>query len=131
MAYTKEQQKENRAKWVKALRSGKYKQGEGVLFDKKTKAYCCLGVLCNVAGIKPVTSKTAKGVSLFDGAENTAPQTAMDFVGLSTEGGAFDDLEQKYYKDITNALWKLNDEHRFTFKQIADVIESEPKGLFK
>lgn len=33
-------------KWLKALRSGKYEQGEGVLLYHGK--YCCLGVLCDV-----------------------------------------------------------------------------------
>lgn len=39
--------KELKAKWVNALRSGKYKQCQGVLRKKegRTKSYCCLGVL--------------------------------------------------------------------------------------
>ena len=36
-------------KWVKALRSGNYKQGEGFLQNRN--AYCCLGVACIVAGV--------------------------------------------------------------------------------
>ena len=38
-------------KWLKALRSGKYKQGRGALcqIDKKgTESFCCLGVLCDL-----------------------------------------------------------------------------------
>ena len=38
--------------WVTALRSGDYKQGEGMLrqvLDDNTEAYCCLGVLCEIA----------------------------------------------------------------------------------
>ena len=38
-------------KWIAALRSGNYKQGKGYL--KKGDCHCCLGVLCEVAGIKP------------------------------------------------------------------------------
>lgn len=38
-----------KAKWVAALRSGDYKQGKNQLCDGA--AYCCLGVLCEVAGI--------------------------------------------------------------------------------
>lgn len=40
--------KQLRDKWIKALRSGKYKQTTGVL--KSGDHYCCLGVLCKVAG---------------------------------------------------------------------------------
>lgn len=34
-------------KWIKALLSGKYKQGKGQLRSQKDK-YCCLGVLLDV-----------------------------------------------------------------------------------
>lgn len=40
--------KELKAKWLAALRSGKYKQATGVLCDK-AGGYCCLGVLEMVA----------------------------------------------------------------------------------
>lgn len=30
--------------WIKALRSGEYKQGEAMLFNKMHNSYCCLGV---------------------------------------------------------------------------------------
>jgi hypothetical protein len=36
--------------WVKALRSGDYRQANGKLFDPAAGSYCCLGVLCKVAG---------------------------------------------------------------------------------
>lgn len=41
--------------WVKALRSGRFTQGQGALktkFDKEPPTYCCLGVLAKVAGMK-------------------------------------------------------------------------------
>ncbi len=37
--------------WVKALRSGEYKQGDGHLFNSHTETYCCLGVAGRVKGI--------------------------------------------------------------------------------
>ena len=40
--------KELKAKWVTALRSGKYSQGKGALL--RDGLYCCLGVLCEVQG---------------------------------------------------------------------------------
>lgn len=42
---------ELKQKWVDALRSGKYKQGEGLLRDKNDH-YCCLGVLADVMGME-------------------------------------------------------------------------------
>lgn len=46
--------------WVKALRSGKYKQGEMKLIQggKTNKKYCCLGVLCEIVGEPPQNGKT-------------------------------------------------------------------------
>lgn len=37
--------------WVAALRSGKYRQGEGWL--EKQGSYCCLGVLLKIKGVEP------------------------------------------------------------------------------
>lgn len=31
-------------KWIRALKSGKYKKTTGQLFNEKTNGYCCLGV---------------------------------------------------------------------------------------
>ena len=39
-----------KAEWLKALRSGEYQQARGKLYDGT--GYCCLGVLCKVAGSK-------------------------------------------------------------------------------
>lgn len=42
--------KKLKAKWVKALLSGKYEQGSGALH--RADKYCCLGVLAEIAGIE-------------------------------------------------------------------------------
>jgi hypothetical protein len=42
-------------KWVKALKSGKYKQGHGTLKEidaNRHAKYCCLGVLADTQGVK-------------------------------------------------------------------------------
>lgn len=39
-----------KAKWVEALRSGDYRQGEGQLHNNDNDTFCCLGVLCVVMG---------------------------------------------------------------------------------
>lgn len=40
---------EVKAKWLEALRSGKYKQGKEFL--KRGNKFCCLGVLCDISGL--------------------------------------------------------------------------------
>src|SRR5690348_18296721 len=39
---------EIKKKWVKALRSGEYKQGTSLLYNSANETYCCLGVLCDL-----------------------------------------------------------------------------------
>jgi len=41
-------EQELKAKWIAALRSGEYPQDKAFL--RSEKGYCCLGVLCDVAG---------------------------------------------------------------------------------
>lgn len=81
--------------WVKALRSGKYKQCRGQLVrrGKDETSYCCLGVLNRI--------------------KHTAQ--SYDFLGLTQK-------EQ-------DTLVKLNDEEKRTFKQIANFIEKNIKGV--
>lgn len=51
--------KEIKEKWVAALRSGEYKQAEGILYDPKQRSYCCLGVLCKIVeGHNPTDADT-------------------------------------------------------------------------
>lgn len=46
-------------KWVDALRSGKYKQARGKL-KNRAGGFCCLGVLCDIVGVKPEWVSTYK-----------------------------------------------------------------------
>lgn len=41
---------ELKAKWIAALRSGEFKQAQSELHNAESDSYCCLGVLCKVAG---------------------------------------------------------------------------------
>ena len=43
---------ELKQKWIAALRSGEYIQGKETLYNARADTYCCLGVLCRVAGIE-------------------------------------------------------------------------------
>lgn len=40
--------KEIKAKWLEALKSGKYKQGFSELYTETDNSYCCIGVLAKI-----------------------------------------------------------------------------------
>jgi hypothetical protein len=58
---------ELKAKWVAALRSGTYRQGERALKQipkgKKTPCHCCIGVLAEVLDLPSQRSEVASGES--------------------------------------------------------------------
>jgi hypothetical protein len=120
--YTKEEQEENRKLWVEALRSGEYKQTKSNL--RTTEGFCCLGVACEVIGFPAVQ---VGFVYEYDGNTGVLSDRVKDALGLKSAGGWFSEHSETTFD---NSLWKLNDEKGYTFDQIADVIESKPKGLF-
>ena len=108
---------DNAKKWVAALRSGEYKQGFGYL--RSDEGFCCLGVACNIFNVRG-WKNTKKGITYAE--ENQVlPHKVMDWLGLQDEEGTAD------FQGKT--LTYLNDSGK-SFSEIADVIESEPEGLF-
>lgn len=103
------QQKANRKLWVEALRSGKYKQGKEWLIANG--AYCCLGVLAKCAGYP---SGDLAGCGTLSGFPR-----ALEFVGLTSDIG-----------DYGNTTLCDRNDKGASFAEIADIIESEPAGLF-
>lgn len=56
-------------KWIAALRSGKFKQGENYLKNNPSgneNEYCCLGVACEILGLKNIDKKQfiSRGIEL-------------------------------------------------------------------
>lgn len=108
------EQEENLKAWAKALRSDQYKQAAGALcFDD---GYCCLGVGGKVIGL---TDDELRGVVDDEGCEPFYYRIRAAF-------GLQDCLGRYEGGQLTNH----NDSERLTFSQIADIIESRPKGLF-
>lgn len=131
---------ENAKLLVAALRSGEYKQTWGRLCivrnddpyrDTRPVGFCCLGVACEVA-IKaglPVVKTAATDFGLFrtaayDDTLSVLPPSVQKWLGFASEGG------EHYGPAGRQSLAFLNDYKHLTFAQIADIIESEPKGLF-
>jgi len=104
----------NAKKWVKVLRSEKYKQTKKVLKDEK--GYCCLGVACDLYGKEKNINWE---IDAFLNQRTYLPVDVRDWLGLNTNGGG--------YKG--GVLANANDIGK-SFKEIADIIELEPEGLF-
>jgi hypothetical protein len=102
--------------WLKALRSGKYKQGKGALVrhgQRGGKKYCCLGVLAEI--VDPSFDTTTDGNHAF------LNHSFCSKVGLSRRksglgaSGTADPKSQGFYAN-------LND-NGVSFKRIANEIE--------
>lgn len=128
-------------KWVKALRSGKYKQGRSNLkqFNQKGEPrHCCLGVLCELYNDtmrknhkKTLNTQTQefydsfdnagglRGIVTFNGKDSSLPVEVKNWAGISDPlglGTFYDDNEEP------QCLADLNDIGK-KFSTIANVIE--------
>lgn len=105
--------KELKEKWIKALRSGKFKQGRSFL--NANDKYCCLGVLCE---IHPEIEKNRddainNGYLFYYG--NKQMRSVLNSAFRKEVG--IDDNQQ-------STLISMNDSG-YTFNQIADWIEDK------
>lgn len=94
-----------KSKWVDALRSGKYKQGNGALYDSNRGEYCCLGVGAHICG--------ASDSELDYG----------DFIMQSKKPNEYpDELVWGHPSYLWERLSEYNDDEK-SFKWIASYIE--------
>lgn len=156
MTYTLEQQAANREKWVAALRSGEFKQAREALMNNAYEdgdyvgiGYCCLGVLCEV-----FKRETGLGGWLRDdedgslGTEDTKfvvdeeldaaygadtniqpPPAVAEWAGLVNASSTYGVEMEDGFVISQQSLSREND-HGAPFEKIAEIIESEPEGLF-
>lgn len=115
--------------WLKALRSGEYKQGqsqlrqveEGDYGEEGEVKFCCLGVLCDIYGKK--NNISFKKQTMFLGQDAFLPKKVRQWAGLvAVDPG----IPKGNYKGIT--LSALNDGNEslsepLSFKRIANLIE--------
>ena len=105
---------------VAALRSGKYKQTTGMLFDSSNGGFCCLGVMCSLRGATldemdgtPMPEELNSFSRLFNLYNNSA---ADDYFSSSHTW-------MVPYRGTMRFLSELNDDDHLSFKQIANIIE--------
>lgn len=111
-------------KWVKALRSGKYRKAKGAL--KTTKGYCCLGVLTDLylketkqkweggaSGVYRHGTQTAvlpEDVMKWAGLRTSSPSSSIRRLGLRVSFTALNDLglggKEATFKDIAKEIEK-------------------------
>lgn len=108
--------KEFAEKWVRELRSGKYKQIQNTLC--KDGGYCCLGVAGKMVGLSDELMRD------YDDLFYTAiPQDK--FPSQFFENGS----DYPHEKDMQAVFAELNDEQKMSFNQIADWIEQNVKFI--
>jgi len=113
-------------KWVEALRSGEYSQGRLQLYDGTN--YCCLGVLCNLYMDEKNETwdyRTDEDEVIdsyyFDGEGELPPECVLDWAEIKMQ-----DPLIKINVDLEAiSLTELNDKLKYTFPQIADLIEAQ------
>ena len=93
--------------WIKALRSGKYQQGQTILRSLDNK-FCCLGVLCDILE------------------SNNWKRNHFYYAIRDNSATLPDDTQDRCKIDrySTGTLMQLNDREKADFNQIADWIET-------
>lgn len=107
-------------KWVKALRSGEYKQTKGRL--RNSVGFCCLGVLCDIYA----KDKKIKEFWIPYGHAFSAGDT--DAVFLPTHIKKYSNLKSVNGSIGNMSLAGQNDRGK-TFPEIADIIEQHCEEL--
>lgn len=114
-----------KAAWVKALRSGEYKQGKDVLRNPKDDTYCCLGVLCELAVADGVVTREDKeSFSVYAASDDDysmaiPPEAVRIWAGMEYHNPR---LGVDKDGDPVMASWQ-NDHMNADFNRIADLIE--------
>ena len=90
--------------WIKALRSGEYRQGS--LYLERYGNFCALGVLCDLY-IKHRKIKNKQSILLW----KTPPKAVRDWAGIPI--------------GFMYEIMRLNDDERESFSEIADFIEEK------
>lgn len=101
--------KKLKPKWLKALRSGKYKQGTAYLRSTNDR-YCCLGVLLDVAGVE---WRGGGGDICYASGFGRGSRTGLSAYRMRQFGLSSNEV---------NALMSMNDIDRKSFEQIAQYI---------
>lgn len=126
---------EIKAKWVAALRSGKYKQNTNSCLRTCDNKFCCLGVLTDLAQKANVVSKPTLGESGRNYEYRDTDPTRFEQPGLN---GGYAPYQVVQWAGLPNynprvvvsddectSLALLNDSGKHTFADLANLIEAQ------
>lgn len=120
-------------KWLKALRSGEYKQGRQnlhLVISPENQQFCCLGVLCDLAVQEGVVDRWNYASEVMQYGERqglsshtTLPRRVWEWAGLDTNSPVV--LLRAGNK--RTSLATLNDQtnDQWDFNRIAQIIEEQ------
>lgn len=112
-----------KTEWTTLLRSGELPQGEGWL--QRGGAFCCLGVLCEIAVKHDVIPPPIEmdGVTYYGSAKTELPDGVFDWADLPEDERWSRGLSGFEYH-VQDMLIALNDTQGASFDDIADWIEA-------
>jgi len=125
----------NAKKWLRALRSGEYKQEAGGLHSidqEGTSTFCCLGVACDLYLLEVgdlTKRRLPRGQVAYGEEYSYLPQQVAEWLGLWSYDGTFLDPENILLPE-ERSLADLND-NGTSFTDIAAVIEHRESALFR
>lgn len=130
---------ENAKLWVDELRSGNFEQARRRLrdhIDEDREGYCCLGVACVLyereTGLGHWDGDGTFVVADLDANHAELPNAVREWLGLTNVAGWYGQgasIPADRPHDSKDCLAIKNDAGA-PFTEIADIIESEPLGLF-
>jgi hypothetical protein len=111
---------------------------------RSQNGFCCLGRMCEVLGLpsKAVNTKHRTWIytdpETLDSAGGSLPGDSWKQLNLRSAGGKFDPsklpdadtLAAIFATHRTSELWSLNDQLRWSFKQIGEFMETYPELVF-
>lgn len=122
--------KELKDRWIAALRSDKFPQTTCALHTQE--GYCCLGVAAAIFAeelgieVKELEAPEAlQACTTYDGIADVLLEKLSKLLEMPVDGTLPTPVSLEGWTYPFKNLMALNDDARFTFKQIADIIDEQ------
>lgn len=114
----------NQLRWIRALESGRYKQGRHFLIEIRADVeyHCCLGVGCKIFRIP--RQRRAEFI-IFDGESSFAPESLVEKLALRSGQGWIEGRRLIGKGSLTHA-----NDNGATFAEIAAFCRAYPEAVF-